>query len=64
MLFFELGAIRVLSAFSFHERAGRAQRPSETVWGKLFTHVGRESIVLGTNFQNEDFDGFTRFEVP
>ena len=26
--------------------------------------ISRESIVLGSNFQNEDFDGFTRFEVP
>ena len=30
------------------------------------THVmnGRESIVLGSNFQNGDFVGFTCFEVP
>ena len=25
--------------------------------------ISRESIVFGTNFQNGDFDGFTRFEV-
>ena len=25
---------------------------------------GRESIVLGSNFRNGDFDGFTRYEVP
>ena len=26
-------------------------------------HVGRENIVLMSNFQNVDFDGFTSFEV-
>ena len=25
--------------------------------------INRESIVLGSNFRNGDFDGFTRFEV-
>ena len=25
---------------------------------------GRKSIVLGSNFQNGDFEGFTHFEVP
>ena len=24
---------------------------------------GRENTVLGSNFQNSDFDGFTRFDV-
>ena len=26
--------------------------------------ISRESIALGSNFRNGDFDGFTRFEVP
>ena len=29
----------------------------------LLSFYGRESIVLGSNFQNEDFDGFTLFQV-
>ena len=30
----------------------------------LIPMYGREYIVLGPNFWNEDFDGFTLFEVP
>ena len=27
-------------------------------------HISTERIVLGSNFRNGDFDGFTRFEAP
>ena len=30
----------------------------------LLSFISRESIVFGSNFRSEDFDGFTHFEVP
>ena len=50
----------------------RSRQPSEnriclnlSVNGFYFLlPISRESIVLGSNFRNGDFDGFTRFEVP
>ena len=30
----------------------------------LLPTYGKESIVLGSNFSNRDFEGFTHFEVP
>ena len=32
--------------YSFCERAGRAQRPSETVWGKLWVPKGASKTII------------------
>ena len=31
---------------------------------RLLPMHGKENIVWGSNFENGDFDGFTRFEAP
>ena len=61
-----LGAIiiKLCNIYIMHNLIVRLFNRRGAIFTFSYPWTGRESIVLGSNFRNGDFDGFTRYEDP